>query len=118
MSNTSVRHSGSLSCEDGIKPIKYALIDLAAGATAEIVAGVVGKKIRVLTLVVTGATANGTLVLKSATTALTGALNFAANGGFAIHSDQGLFETAAGAALNGTTVTTTIDGFLAYVETI
>ena len=86
-----------------LKNIERVVINTAAGSTVEIKAAVAGKKIKVyggfLTL------ASGTLIIKSATTALTGAMTLTTlqlpimdfGGGFVPW-----FETVAGDALNFT----------------
>lgn len=75
----------------------------AAAATAELVAAAgTGKKIRILSLKVVSTAAN-TVTFKSATTAISGADDLAANGGYVLPYDEiGWFETAANEALNVT----------------
>jgi len=78
---------------------QYAVINETTAASNEIVAAAAGKRILVVAVVVVCTGAN-TLTWRSATTALSGPMGFAANGGYALESDTGLFVTAAGEALN------------------
>lgn len=97
-------------------PLRFGVISQAAGTTA-IVAAVTGAKIRVIsyTLVATGA---ATAVFKSATTAVTGTMSFAANGGASAYCAEGLFETVASAALNLVTTSNAVEGHFTYREII
>ncbi|HUU31023.1 MAG TPA: hypothetical protein VMY69_02880 [Phycisphaerae bacterium] len=95
-------------------------VDLPAGARTEIVAAVAGKRIRVVALMI-NANVAGTVTLESATTAISGDINLAATGGFVLPPVPeesarfyGWMDTAAGEALNATTVTCTIDGVLVF----
>lgn len=75
-----------------------AAIDLAA--TGELVAAVADLKIRVISLFILSA-ANNTLTFKSGTTAVTGAMPVAANGGFVWpEALVGSIETGVNEALN------------------
>lgn len=98
-------------------PLKRAVVDLAAGATADIIAAVSGKKIKVLAIYAKADVA-GTVVFKSGTTAISGAIPFVT--GDTDFSPpwcpQGLFQTASGEAFAATTVTATFDGFVLYQE--
>lgn len=100
----------------GVVP-KYADIDVASAGDNTIVAAVTGKKIRVLqyALVVSAAT---TVIWKSGTTAITGDMSFAANGGISSSfSPSGLFETAAGEALVlYLSASNPVSGHLVYAE--
>lgn len=79
-------------------PVKYAVINLAD--TGDIVAAVTGKKIRLVSLFFV-ASAAVTLTLRSTTTALSGAMAFAQNGGLMLPVNQfGWVQTAKGGALN------------------
>lgn len=95
-------------------------LDVPAGATTELVAAVTGKRIRVIA-VVANANVAGTVTFKSATTAISGDFSLAATGGFVLPPVPeesaryyGWMDTAAGEALNVTTVTCTLDGVLVY----
>ena len=78
----------------------FAPIDEAAAASNEIVAAVAGQRIFVTSVVLVSSAAN-TLTWQSSATALSGAMSFAANGGYAL-GDGGLplMVTASGEALN------------------
>jgi hypothetical protein len=109
-----------MSAEDKLisrAPILRAVIDNATSGDNTLVAGVTGKRIRVLqfALVAVGAV---TVRFESAAsgTALTGQMSFAANGGIAPpFCPVGHFETVAGELLNlelGGAVS--VDGWLVY----
>lgn len=97
-----------------IGPLKFGVISQGAGTTA-IVAAITGVKIRLVsyTLVCTGA---ATALFESGTTNLTGTMSFAANGGVTAYCPDGLFEAAAGEALNLTTATSAVEGHFTYRE--
>jgi hypothetical protein len=89
-----------------------AVIDEATAATHEIVAAVALKRIVVVNLVVTLASGQ-TLVWKSATTVLSGAIDSSYTAG---DTHAGLFETEPGEALNFTlSAASAVDGHLTYV---
>ena len=89
-----------------------AVIDVSSISVAEIVAAVTDKKIVVLNLVITVASAN-TVTWRSASTDISGPLSESYTAGDA---HAGLFETAAGEALNLNCVTADqISGHLTYV---
>lgn len=93
-------------------PLKFAKID---GGSADIVAAVSGKKIRVMSvvLVMDGA---GTATWRSGgTTALSGAMSFAANGGYSVSSPFGIMQTAKGEKLD-IVLTANARGHITYVE--
>ena len=76
----------------------------AATADQEIVALVTAKKIRVLKLIIaTGATISTLFLESSTTTAISPVLTPAANTILTLEDQNGLFETAAGESLTGTT---------------
>ena len=80
--------------------VLYAKIDAATVGANLLVAAATGKIIRVVGFALVSAAAN-TVTMQSGSTALTGAMSFAANGGVsAPQSTAGLFQTTAGAALN------------------
>ena len=95
-------------------------LDVPAGATTELVAAVTGKQIRVVGLVGV-ANVSGTVTLKSSTTAISGDIPVAACGGIVMPIMSAASvpvcawaTTAAGEALQITTVTCTFDGVLVY----
>lgn len=104
-------------------PVKFAAVNLAASADQSVVAAVTGKKIRVLSLDLTGSTGDGTLLFESdedTDVALTGLIPFditvPALNRMKWESKHGLFETNAGKALTATCATVTVDGWLTYIE--
>jgi len=99
--------------------VKYAVIDAATSGDNTLVAAQgAGKKIRVLScfLIAAGAV-NVRFESGAGGTALTGQMNCAANGGFALpHNEYGWFETAANALLNlELSGATSVDGSLTYI---
>ena len=103
---------------ESIAPIKRAAISDADG-TADIVAAVTGKSIRVLALAVTIITANGTLKWQcGASTDLTGAMPFGASAGMVLpYNPVGWFQTVQGEKLNSVGATTgAIAGLVVYQE--
>lgn len=97
--------------------ILHAKIDVAAATDNEIVAAVSGKKIIVIDYCLVAGGGANTCTWKSGSTALTGGMSFAANGGIAVPaSPYGVLETVAGEALNLTlSAATSVDGHLSYV---
>ena len=89
--------------------------DQGAAGTTELVAAVTGKKIVLKALVFTMSAA-GTATLKSATTAISGAMPIAANGGMVMPpvKDEAYAECAVSEALNITTTVGLAKGFGAY----
>lgn len=103
---------------DGVELVpKYAIISDAASGSNEVVAAVTGKKIRVLayTLITDDAV---TATWRSAANAISGAMEFAANGGASpAFCPVGHFETVAGEALNiNLSGAVGVRGHLTYVE--
>lgn len=98
----------------GARPgTQSAAISVTAG-TNELVAAVTGKRIKVFSYAVV-ATGAGTVKFQSASTDLTGAMSFAANGGISCApGDDPWFATAAGEALNIVT-SGSAAGHLSYV---
>ncbi len=89
--------------------VKRAVISENTAANNEIVAAVTGKRIVVSDVTVVCTVANA-LTWKSAATAL---------GGMAHSSEYGLFETAAGEALNLTQDgTDQVSGYVVYIEQV
>jgi len=91
-------------------------VDIAAGATTEIVAAVAGFRIRVVGCVLVADVAGSASIL-SATTGIWGDVPCAATGGFVLPMIPfqdvpygGWMDTVAGEALQITTVTCTLDG--------
>ena len=112
--------SGSLQASDATPLlIKYAAIDAATSGDNTLVAGVTGKKIRVISLWLTSA---GTVTARfesgASGTALTGQATLAVNTGITLpHNKDGWFETAAGSLLNlELSGAVSVDGSLSYVE--
>lgn len=104
-----------------VPELKFAAISVAAAQTDSVlVTAVIGKKIRVISYFFTvGAT--GTVLIESGTTtALSGTMDFGANGAasFAGSADAPAFETVAGENLVMTTVGAgaNVEGHLCYVE--
>lgn len=88
--------SGAVITADGLTPVKRAFATGATIATHTLVAGVAGKKIRVLQYLIT--TVDGlNLLFKSGTTTISS--NIAATGAMSPYCPHGFFETAAGEAL-------------------
>lgn len=83
-------------------PVLYAVIDDASSGDNTVIAAVSGKKIRVHSLfLVTAGAVNVTFETSTGGPALTGAMNFAANGGIVLpHNPTGWFETDSGELLN------------------
>lgn len=97
-------------------PVKFAVINASSSGYTQLVAAVSTKKIRVLSYAVVVAS-EVTVQFASASTGITHAMPFAANGGISAHSTHGLFETAASEALRinlGSAVQ--VSGHLSYVE--
>lgn len=98
---------------------KFAIIDAASSGDNTLLAAVASKKIRVLSafLVAAGAV---TVRFESGAggTALTGQMNVAANGGFALpFNPVGWFQTATNTLLNlELSGATSVDGCLTYIE--
>lgn len=96
--------------------VKFAKIEADTTGNTQVVAAVTGKKIRVHGALVI-ANAAVTVKFQSATTDITGPMSLSANGGFAHESILGMFETAAGEALNiNLSANQSVGGHLSYVE--
>lgn len=94
----------------------FAFANATAGGDRQVVAAVAGSKIRVLSYSVSGAAGGAaTATFKSATTAISALLSIAANGFVAESDNNGLFETAAGEALNITPATSTVGVRVTYI---
>lgn len=95
------------------KTIYHAVIDQSGAGTDALVAATTGKiRVTSYAVVLGGA---GTVKFQSASTDITGAMSFAANGGISIaNSDQPVMETAANAALNIVTTGAAGKGHLSY----
>ena len=107
----------SVYCGSSPALIKFAIINQAAG-DATIVAAVTGKKIRVMSYVVTADTADTLVEFQSTTaTALTGDMRFPDNGILSANcAPFGCFETVAGELLNVQATTGSVDGHITYAE--
>lgn len=96
--------------------IQFAVVSKAAIADNEIVAAVSGKKIRVLSYTLNAAGGANTCTWKSATTALSGAMDIGDNVSVSADCGAGLMETAAGEALNlALTAATLVAGHITYI---
>lgn len=96
--------------------IGFKVVSKNTAADNELVAAVVGKKIRVLSYSLNAAGGANTVTWKSASTALSGAMDIGDNVYVAAEANRGLFETAAGEALNLTlSAATLVAGHISYV---
>lgn len=98
-------------------PVKFAIINQAAG-DGTIVAAVAGKRIRVLSYVVTSDTADTLVEFQSTTsTAISGDMRMPDNGILSANCGPfGCFQTVAGELLNVQATTGAVDGHVTYVE--
>jgi hypothetical protein len=99
-------------------PVKFAAINVGTGDST-IVGAVTGKKIRVLSYVLTSDTLDGLAQFEDGTggTALTGDMRFADNGVLSVNcAPSACFETTAGTLLNLQATVASFDGHLTYVE--
>ncbi len=105
-----------MSVVEATGPIKFAPISATSGGDTTILSAVSGKRLRILALTLTAAS-NAELTLKSASTAISGALAVAANWGFSASAPWGIAETDPGEALvlnlDGAN---TIGGMVSYQE--
>ena len=107
----------------GPRDVKYA--SFSGTGTTSIVSAVAGKKIVVISFLVTG-TEFGTITFKSASTALTGAMNLGITGGMSgndtisplvgPYNPDGHFQTASGEAFQVTASAGTASGYVTYFE--
>ncbi len=98
-------------------PVKQAVIAATGITTAEIVAAVPGKSIRVVTLMMTVAAATNLQFQDGDTTVRSGIMEFADSGGLTIASEDGIFWTAVGQALDlDIDAAATVGGVLTYLE--
>jgi|SRR3990167_10503361 len=98
---------------------QFAAIDVASSGDNTVVAGVTGKKIRVVAaFLISAGTVNVRFESGAGGTALTGQMNCIANMGFVLpFNPAGWFETAAAALLNlELSGAVSVDGCLTYVE--
>ena len=96
---------------------KFAVIDCASSGDNSIVAAVSGKKIRVLAVVLVCSGGANTVTWKDGSTAKSGGMGFAANGGYSVMYPYGLWEGTATTALNlNLSAATSVDGHITYVE--
>jgi hypothetical protein len=103
------------------REIKFAAVNIAAGAQTEVIAAVGGKKIRVLAAHL-AADQDGTFAFCEGSTPdyLSGifpiGLETAGDPAWRVESEYGIVQTSAGEGLDIITVTCTIDGILVYIE--
>ena len=98
---------------------KFAVIDCEGSGDNTLVAAVVGKKIRVLSvLLVSAGSVNVRFESGASGTALSGQMNLVANTGFVLpYNPVGWCETAVGALLNlELSAAVSVDGLLTYIE--
>lgn len=113
--------SGTWETDQSLTPggltVKFAVVNASSSGDNTIVSAVGGKKIRVLSLVLVASAAT-TVEWQSATAgSLSGGMQLAANGGYSMSSDYGLFETTAGEALQlNLSAANSIDGHISYCE--
>jgi hypothetical protein len=96
--------------------VQYASISATTSGDTQIVAGVSGKRIRVIAYAVV---ASGTVNIKfrSGTTDITGSMRVVEGGGIAHAYDGGLFQTAIGQPLNiNLSTNATVGGYVVYRE--
>lgn len=107
--------SGTFITETGIPcEIKNAVVMATLGDTQTVVAGVSGKKTRLLACVVYGS-AGGKFTWKSGTSAFGGSMTISASNPLMFWPDAGGYlETATGAALCLTASLSAADGFITY----
>jgi len=95
---------------------KFAFTNAATGADRQVVAGVTGKRIRVLSYSLSAPAAGAaTATFKSAAAAIGPLVSLATNGFASESSDSGLLETVAGEALNINT-SATVGVRVSYIE--
>jgi len=96
---------------------KFAVVNATASGDNTIVSAVTSKKIRVLSVVLV-ASGNVAAVWQSSTAGnISGTMDLARRGGYALSSPFGLFETTAGEALQlNLDSATTVSGHISYVE--
>jgi hypothetical protein len=102
----------------GVTPVTPKFAVISSAASADVVALVASKKIRVLSLFFVTSTFMSIKFQTGATTDITGALPLGANGGLVLpFNPVGWFETAAGAKLNIVlSVAAAVAGGLTYIE--
>lgn len=95
--------------------VKRAVINVAG--SADIVAAVTGKKIRVIHCVIIAGGAETLTVRSGGSTALTGDMDLGANGGFADKNDFGIWQTAVSEKLDFVQAgSVELSGYLLYQE--
>jgi hypothetical protein len=96
--------------------VKYAPINATTSGDTQIVAGVSGKRIRVIAYAVV-ASATVSIKFRSGTSDITGSMRVVEGGGIAHAYDGGLFQTAVGQALNiNLSANATVGGYVVYRE--
>ncbi len=109
--------SGAEASIAGIYPVKQAVIAATGITTAEVVAAVPGKSIRVVSLLLTLSAATNLQFQDGDTTVRSGIMEFADSGGMTAASKTGLFWTAVGQALDlDIDAAATVGGVLTYIE--
>ena len=100
-----------------ITPVYTAVVAENAIADNEVVAAVAGKQIKVLSIVLIASGGANTCTWKSATNALSGAMDFAADGGYSLgNGETPVLVTNNGEALNlALTAATLVAGHVSYV---
>lgn len=96
---------------------KFAVVDVASSGDNTIVSAVAGSKIRVLSVALVASAATTVQWQDGGGANLSGGMQLAANGGYTLSSDYGLFETGSGNALVlNLGSANSIDGHISYVE--
>lgn len=102
---------------NGLFPVKQAIIDESAAATATLVAAVTGKRIVVVSFFFTVSGAQDLQFQATGPVDLTGLMEFADSGGMVAHSPTGLFWTGrAEALLLDLANAVQVSGALTYIE--
>ncbi len=100
----------------GVYPVKQQLISVVGILTADVVAAVVGKSIRVISLTFTISAATNIRWLSAANN-ISGLMEFADSGGLTNSEKTGLFWTNVGEALRlDVDAAATVAGVLTYIE--
>jgi hypothetical protein len=110
--------TGSISVAGTISPVKYAVIAVSGSGLNQILGGVVGKKLRVLSYIFSASNPVNAKWVGGASTDLSGLHYMSLTGGFvAPHNPHGWVETASGLALNlSLSSATAVGGLITYVE--
>lgn len=96
---------------------KFAVVSKSAAATAEIVAAVTGKRIRVLAYTLVASGGANSVNWENGTTDITGVMDLPNDTSLSASSPDGLFETSVGTALQLTqSAATLVAGHVTYIE--